>query len=157
MLQSVGIEPTLLRTCALSMRLNHSAKTAFLEPAIVIQYEKSFCAIFFIRAHISSCSDFLHMSARGLVVMIVACQVMDPGSIPGERKFFFFFFFSVLLVFFANNCTFRMFESVKTLTSAYSSVGRAGDCSGMPLISLGRWFDSGCAEFFKFFFFSYSS
>ena len=28
-LQSVGIEPTLLRTCALSMRLNHSAKTAF--------------------------------------------------------------------------------------------------------------------------------
>ncbi len=29
-MQSVGIEPTLLRTCALSMRLNHSAKTAFL-------------------------------------------------------------------------------------------------------------------------------
>jgi hypothetical protein len=27
-------------------------------------------------------------SARGLVVMIVACQVMDPGSIPGERNFF---------------------------------------------------------------------
>ena len=27
------------------------------------------------------------MSARGLVVMIVACQVMDPGSIPGERSF----------------------------------------------------------------------
>jgi hypothetical protein len=25
---------------------------------------------------------------RGLVVMIVACQVMDPGSIPGERIFF---------------------------------------------------------------------
>jgi hypothetical protein len=25
---------------------------------------------------------------RGLVVMIVACQVMDPGSIPGERNFF---------------------------------------------------------------------
>lgn len=24
---------------------------------------------------------------RGLVVMIVACQVMDPGSIPGERTF----------------------------------------------------------------------
>lgn len=23
---------------------------------------------------------------RGLVVMIVACQVMDPGSIPGERS-----------------------------------------------------------------------
>ena len=30
------------------------------------------------------------MSVRGLVVMIVACQVMDPGSIPGERSFFFF-------------------------------------------------------------------
>ena len=27
-------------------------------------------------------------SVRGLVVMIVACQVMDPGSIPGERNFF---------------------------------------------------------------------
>jgi hypothetical protein len=26
---------------------------------------------------------------RGLVVMIVACQVMDPGSIPGERIFFY--------------------------------------------------------------------
>jgi hypothetical protein len=30
-------------------------------------------------------------SVRGLVVMIVACQVMDPGSIPGERNFLFFF------------------------------------------------------------------
>ena len=30
---------------------------------------------------------------RGLVVMIVACQVMDPGSIPGERSFFFLPFF----------------------------------------------------------------
>ena len=29
---------------------------------------------------------------RGLVVMIVACQVMDPGSIPGERIFFITFF-----------------------------------------------------------------
>ena len=28
------------------------------------------------------------MRVRGLVVMIVACQVMDPGSIPGERIFF---------------------------------------------------------------------
>ena len=26
---------------------------------------------------------------RGLVVMIVACQVMDPGSIPGERSLFY--------------------------------------------------------------------
>ena len=26
---------------------------------------------------------------RGLVVMIVACQVMDPGSIPGERRLFY--------------------------------------------------------------------
>ena len=33
-------------------------------------------------------------------------------------------------------------------TSAYSSVGRAGDCSCLQLISLGRWFDSGCADFF---------
>ena len=29
----------------------------------------------------------LPTSVRGLVVMIVACQVMDPGSIPGERIF----------------------------------------------------------------------
>ena len=40
-------------------------------------------------------------SVRGLVVMIVACQVMDPGSIPGERNFFVFcwklaWFFSTL-------------------------------------------------------------
>lgn len=27
-------------------------------------------------------------SARGLVVMIDACQVLDPGSIPGERNCF---------------------------------------------------------------------
>lgn len=31
---------------------------------------------------------------RGLVVMIVACQVMDPGSIPGERIPFCPFFSS---------------------------------------------------------------
>lgn len=39
------------------------------------------------------------ISVRGLVVMIVACQVMDPGSIPGERIFWFlgFWFFGVLL------------------------------------------------------------
>jgi hypothetical protein len=30
------------------------------------------------------------ISVRGLVVMIVACQVMDPGSIPGERIFLLF-------------------------------------------------------------------
>jgi hypothetical protein len=29
-----------------------------------------------------------HDGVRGLVVMIVACQVMDPGSIPGERIVF---------------------------------------------------------------------
>ena len=37
------------------------------------------------------------LSARGLVVMIVACQVMDPGSIPGERKFFMAVFMACLL------------------------------------------------------------
>ena len=30
---------------------------------------------------------YVRSCARGLVVMIVACQVMDPGSIPGERIF----------------------------------------------------------------------
>ena len=34
-------------------------------------------------------ASFFYPRARGLVVMIVACQVMDPGSIPGERIFFF--------------------------------------------------------------------
>jgi hypothetical protein len=34
--------------------------------------------------------------------------------------------------------------------SAYSSVGRAGDCRWLQLISLGHWFDSGCADFFFF-------
>jgi hypothetical protein len=33
-------------------------------------------------------------------------------------------------------------------TSAYSSVGRAGDCRWLQLISLGHWFDSGCADTF---------
>ena len=33
---------------------------------------------------------FIESRVRGLVVMIVACQVMDPGSIPGERNFFSF-------------------------------------------------------------------
>ena len=34
-------------------------------------------------------SAHLYNRVRGLVVMIVACQVMDPGSIPGERTFIF--------------------------------------------------------------------
>ena len=33
--------------------------------------------------------DHQYNRVRGLVVMIVACQVMDPGSIPGERIFVF--------------------------------------------------------------------
>jgi hypothetical protein len=37
---------------------------------------------------------------RGLVVMIVACQVMDPGSIPGERNFFCFHFLYTCFLFF---------------------------------------------------------
>lgn len=43
--------------------------------------------------HVESESFFLAFPrrARGLVVMIVACQVMDPGSIPGERRFLFLF------------------------------------------------------------------
>jgi hypothetical protein len=35
----------------------------------------------------SSTFFFSYGGARGLVVMIVACQVIDPGSIPGERIF----------------------------------------------------------------------
>lgn len=37
-----------------------------------------------------------------------------------------------------------------THASAYSSVGRAGDCRWLQLISLGHWFDSGCADNFFF-------
>ena len=40
-----------------------------------------------------------HTGVRGLVVMIVACQVMDPGSIPGERNFFCFLFLCLPTVF----------------------------------------------------------
>lgn len=36
-----------------------------------------------------------------------------------------------------------------TTKSAYSSVGRAGDCRWLQLISLGPWFESGWADFFK--------
>ena len=32
-----------------------------------------------------------HERVCGLGVMIVACQVMDPGSNPGKRKFLFLF------------------------------------------------------------------
>ncbi len=42
--------------------------------------------------HSDSTHQQITSSVRGLVVMIVACQVMDPGSIPGERSFFYFFF-----------------------------------------------------------------
>jgi hypothetical protein len=38
-------------------------------------------------------------------------------------------------------------------TSEYSSVGRAGDCRWLQLISLGHWFDSGCSDSLFFFFF----
>ena len=37
--------------------------------------------------HSDSIAQEITSSVRGLVVMIVACQVMDPGSIPGERIF----------------------------------------------------------------------
>ena len=40
------------------------------------------------------------------------------------------------------------FVSATPHQSAYSSVGRAGDCRWLQLISLGHWFDSGCADFF---------
>jgi hypothetical protein len=36
---------------------------------------------------VPQCPTSIESRVRGLVVMIVACQVMDPGSIPGERIF----------------------------------------------------------------------
>ena len=41
--------------------------------------------------HWDSYTKRKHISVHGLVVMIVACQVMDPGSIPGERIFLVLF------------------------------------------------------------------
>ena len=48
-----------------------------------------------------------------------------------------------------NSVVLNPFFCLMSQKSAYSSVGRAGDCSCMQLISLGRWFDSGCAEYFS--------
>ena len=47
-----------------------------------------------------------------------------------------------------STCDGAIFRCRKTWmhTSAYSSVGRAGDCRWLQLISLGHWFDSGCAD-----------
>ena len=42
------------------------------------------------RSWLPASSTSVESRVRGLVVMIVACQVMDPGSIPGERKLFLF-------------------------------------------------------------------
>jgi hypothetical protein len=38
--------------------------------------------------HLGPHSNHTDNSARGLVVMIVVCQMIDPGSIPGERTLF---------------------------------------------------------------------
>ena len=40
------------------------------------------------RSWLPASLNVVESRVRGLVVMIVACQVMDPGSIPGERSFF---------------------------------------------------------------------
>jgi hypothetical protein len=45
----------------------------------------------------------LYPSVCGLGVMIVACQVMDPGSNPGKRIYFFFFHFFYRYYFFGCN------------------------------------------------------
>ena len=67
-------------------------------------------------------------SARGLVVMIVACQVMDPGSIPGERNFFlcffvgcFYFLHSWLYCFFLISWSNLFFGYVKSVGIFYNS------------------------------------
>ena len=35
-------------------------------------------------------SPFVYASVGGIMVSIAAFQAVDPGSIPGRRKFFFF-------------------------------------------------------------------
>jgi hypothetical protein len=42
------------------------------------------------RSWLPASHTYSESRVRGLVVMIVACQVMDPGSIPGERILFFY-------------------------------------------------------------------
>ena len=64
------------------------------------------------------------------------------GSIPTDCIFFFF----VL----AHGSNKVPGVPAKPQQSAYSSVGRAGDCRWLQLISLGHWFDSGCADNFFF-------
>ena len=73
------------------------------------------------------------------------------GSIPTD---------CIDTTFFACSLAFRLIlfgrERRCMHTSAYSSVGRAGDCSWLQLISLGHWFDSGCPDlFFRHSFFSF--
>jgi hypothetical protein len=85
------------------------------------------------------------------------------GSIPTDCNLFFVFFF--VCVFFlwhvgdvasdgqVVHSDQRSASATGSHQSAYSSVGRAGDCRWLQLISLGHWFDSGCADFLLFFFF----
>ena len=95
-MQSVGIEPTLLRTCALSMRLNHSAKTAFLlsDHQVRVQLSWQSGRLQLLAIDISRSlvrlrlrGSFCNMSVAGVMVSIAAFQAVDPGSIPGPRIF----------------------------------------------------------------------
>lgn len=67
------------------------------------------------------------------------------GSIPTVRNDTYFFGYVAWLP-----CTLVVSGclALPIHTSAYSSVGRAGDCRWLQLISLGHWFDSGCADLF---------
>ena len=97
------------------------------------------------------------------MVSIPACHAGDPGSIPGFGGYFFHLDqlgpknvkkqtdprgnrTPNLRVWNPTRCHCAMESS--HYQSAYSSVGRAGDCRWLQLISLGHWFDSGCADLF---------
>jgi hypothetical protein len=69
------------------------------------------------------------------------------GSIPTVRNDTYFFWYAAWppYTLFIYGCLPSPIH-----TSAYSSVGRAGDCRWLQLISLGHWFDSGCADLFFF-------
>ena len=62
------------------------AQTFALSFILNLAFPFFFSPIFVILPVVSLSLDLFLSSARALVVMIVACQVMDPGSIPGERN-----------------------------------------------------------------------
>jgi hypothetical protein len=67
-----------------SMRGSNPRPLAHKTNTLPTELMEHVCRTWLPASHIS-----VESRVRGLVVMIVACQVMDPGSIPGERSLFY--------------------------------------------------------------------